>query len=112
MEHERIKELTSKWESTTWKIIDFQDIDRSKLQQLFKETYELLDAYLLEDIVPKEICSLLLEMHDFGWWVSDLEHTPIHCHYQEIINLINKLTINFLTHDASIQEINNIIENF
>ena len=111
MELNKIKELTYKWESTTWKVIDFQDIDRSKLHKMFQETYELLDKYSQEELVPKEIGGLLLEMHDFAWWTCDLELTPLHDLYQEIVTLVNKLSKYFLTRDVNTNEIEKIINN-
>ena len=109
MEINKIKELTCEWESATWKIIDLQDIDRSKLHKMFQETYELLDKYSQEELVPKEIGGLLLEMHDFAWWTCDLEPTPLHNLYQEIVTLVNKLSKYFLTRDVNTNEIEKII---
>ena len=114
MELNKIKELTYAWETLTWKVIDFQDIDRSKLQKLFQDTYELLDEYSLKELVPKEISGLLLEMHDFAWWVSDLDQTPLYSLYQEIVTIVNKLNKYFLTRDVNTDEmekkINDIIK--
>ncbi len=110
MELNKINELTYSWETLTWKVIDFQDINHSKLQKLFQETYELLDEYSLKEFVPKEISGLLLEMRDFAWWVSDLETTPIHCFYQEIVTLVNKLSKYFLTRDVNIKELERTID--
>ena len=109
MELNKIKELTYAWETLTWKVIDFQDIDRSKLQKLFQDTYELLDEYSLKELVPKEISGLLLEMHDFAWWVSDLDQTPLYSLYQEIVTIVNKLNKYFLTRDVNTDEMEKII---
>lgn len=109
MELNKIKELTYNWETLTWKVIDFQDIDHSKLQKMFQETYELLDEYSIKELVPKEISGLLLEMRDFAWWVSDLDQTPLYSLYQEIVTIVNKLNKYFLTRDVNTDEMEHLI---
>lgn len=79
------------------------------LYRLLLDTYDVLDKLSIEKLVPKEICGLLLEMHEFGWWISDLDDTPIHYLYQEIVFLVNALNKYFLTHDADTEGIANII---
>ena len=41
------------------------------MQKLFRKTYEVLDVYSKDELVPKSISKLLLEMNDFAWWISD-----------------------------------------
>ena len=49
-------------------------------------------------------------MNDFGWWVSDLDETPLHKFYQEIINLVTALKKYFLTRDCDVEAIKSNIE--
>ena len=49
-------------------------------------------------------------MNDFGWWVSDLDETPLHEFYQEIINLVTALKKYFLTRDCDVEAIKDTIE--
>ena len=104
-----IETLTHDWHSLTWKVIEFQNLNIPELQKLFKETYEILERYSTATLVPKEICGLLLEMHDFSWWTSDLDETPMHTHYQEIVSLVSLLNKYFLTRDANTKEIERLI---
>ena len=90
--------------------IEFQKLDIPELQKLFDETYKIIECYSTESLVPKEISGLLLEMHDFSWWVSDLDETPMHTHYQEIVSLVNLLNKYFLTRDANTNEIERLID--
>lgn len=110
MDIQKIEELTRDWQSVTWKVIEFENPGFEEVRKLFKETYEIIENYSKEELIPKELCGLLLEMHDFGWWVSDLDDTPLHFLYQEIVHLINRLNKYFLTRDANTKEIENIIE--
>ena len=110
MEFKRINDIAENWRSVTQKVIELRNPSLIELRRLFKDTYELIEEYSRNDIVPKGICEVLIEMHEFGWWVSDLDHTPIHYLYQEIISLINKLNKYFLTRDANTSEIKRLME--
>ena len=104
-----IETLTRDWHSLTWKVIEFENLNIPELQKLFKETCKIIECYSTESLVPKEISGLLLEMHDFSWWVSDLDETPMHTHYQEIVSLVSLLNKYFLTRDANTKEIERLI---
>ena len=109
METKRIEELTNKWKTVTWNAIELNVVDLSRLQKLFSETYSVLGKFRNEKLVPKEISSLLLEMHDFSWWVSDLEETPLHRIYQTLVSLVADLTQFFLTDDYKTNAIESLI---
>lgn len=110
MEIKRIQEVVDHWRSATDKVIEFENPGYKEVRELFKTTYEIIEKYRKEKLVPKVLSGLLLEMHDFSWWVSDLEETPLHCHYQKIVSLTNQLSKYFLTSNADTQNIKNIIE--
>ena len=95
-----IEKLAHDWRSITWKVIELEKVNLKVLQRLFRDTYDILDKLSTEKLVPKEICGLLLEMHEFSWWVTDLKDTPIHYLYQEIVSLVKDLNNYFLTRDA------------
>ncbi len=105
-----IKELIQGWHTITDEVIEFKNIDFSNLQKLFKETYKILEEYSNENLVPKEISKLLLEITDFGWWVSGLEETPLHEFYQELLSLISALNKYFFTHHGDVKDIIETIE--
>jgi hypothetical protein len=97
MDVQNIKRLTEEWEDVTDKVIQFENPGCDKVSSLFRETFDLLNEYRNSDLIPKQISALLLQIHDFGWWVSDLEETPLHCYYQEIVSIICELNTYFLT---------------
>ncbi len=37
------------------------------------------------------MCSLILELQWFSWWVADAEFTPMHGLYQELGNIVTAL---------------------
>ena len=97
MDIQKIKELTNEWELATDEVIEFKNVEHTKVRNLFKETLDILDKYRGDKLVPKEISDLLLKLNNFGWWVSDLEETPLHYSYQVIVSLIFDLNEYFLT---------------
>lgn len=95
-----IEKLAHDWRLIIWKVIELEKVNLKVLQRLFRDTYDILDKLSIEKLVPKEMCGLLLEIHEFSWWVTDLKDTPIHYLYQEIVSLVNELNKYFLTRDA------------
>lgn len=104
-----IEKLAHDWRSITWKVIELEKVNLKVLQKLFRDTYDILDKLSTEKLIPKEMCGLLLEMHEFSWWVSDLKDTPIHYLYQEIVSLVTELNKYFLTRDADTEGIEQMI---
>ena len=100
MEIQKITQLTHEWRSASSKLIASESFNHAKMHDLLQNTYQLLDKYSTEAAVPKELCELLLEMHDFSWWVSELEDTPLHYLSQDLCFLICELHKVLLTRDA------------
>lgn len=110
MEIKKIQKVTDGWHKATWTVIELKNPGLDKVRKLFKETYEIIEEYSEEKLIPKELSGLLFEMHDFSWWVSDLEETPLHNSYKEIINLVAMLKKYFLTCDYNVDVIKESIE--
>ena len=114
METERIKKLADAWFDVTDSVIRFEKPSEETVGSLFKESYEILSQHRDDELVPKEISGLLIEMNNFGWWVSDLNETPWHNRYQEIVSLVFDLKKYFLhgigQQDAIEEAIANIYE--
>ena len=110
MNIERIQEVTNDWRSANWKVIEFENPGFKEVRKLFLETYEIIEKYRDEKLVPKELSGLLLEMQEFSWWVSNLEETPLHRYHQEIVSMMYELKGMFLKKDADTQKVKNLIE--
>ena len=110
MEIQKIEQLSYEWHTVTGEVIGFEKIDFSRLHKLFKESYDVIEEFSKEKLVPKEISDLLIEMNDFGWWVSDLDETPLHRYHQEIVSMMYELKGMFLKSGADTQKIKNLIE--
>ena len=110
MDVQKIKRLTEEWEDVTDKVIRFMDPGCDRIRGLFRETFDLLDRYSESDFVPKELCKLLLEMHDFMWWSSDLEETPMHRYYGHITDIVYGLNSSLFVPIHSPEEIIKMID--
>jgi hypothetical protein len=97
MEIATIQNLAAEWHAAAQKVIEFENPGFLELRQLLAKTYEVLCEYKDSPLVPKEISALLLEMQDFGWWVGDLEDTPLHPRFREISSAIFDLFTYFLS---------------
>ena len=86
--HMNIEELIQAWKSLTDDVIEFKNIEPARLRWIFAETNQSLAELSNDNLVPKQVIELLLEINDFGWWVSSLNDTPLHEHYQEVLDRI------------------------
>ena len=109
MELKKINDIAEKWRLVTEKVIQFEKPDLNKLKSLFQETYELIEEYSRNGIVPKGICEVLLEMREFCWWIGDLDDTPIHYLFEDVATVVCDLEKYFFTRDADTDKIEMII---
>lgn len=100
MELTKIDSLIHKWDAMSDAVIALDEIAFAEAQWLFHETYEVMDVCSKDELIPKSISKLLLEMNDFAWWVYDLPQSPLHKHYQDILSLVMILNKHFLTREA------------
>lgn len=110
MELKRINDIARDWRSVTEEVIQFEKPDLDKLKSLFQETYELIEEYSRNSMVPKGICEVLLELHELGWWVGNLDDTPIHYLFEDIVTVMYGLEKYFLTRDTDIETVKKTIE--
>lgn len=110
MEIKKIEQLHDDWFNITDKVIRFEEVDRLQLQKLFSESFDVIEEFSKEALVPKQISKLLLDIQDFYWWVMTLEDTPLHAFYQDIGNLFWDLSTYFLTRDYDVRKIEKMID--
>ena len=105
-----INDITARWKGMVWKVVELNNINIIQAQCLFLETYDLFDLYSCKFFARKELTSLLLEMHEFSWWVCALPDTPFHSNYQQVITLTQTLTEHFFGHHTDRQQIEALID--
>lgn len=70
MKQETITQITAEWIQMTYRTLDLKRIPSLELRDLFKRTYEVLHTYHRQELVPKEMCEMLLEMDGFFYFAS------------------------------------------
>ncbi len=65
--------IAEKWEKQVYAVLDLKKISNKTIQELLKDTYEVLTEFCKKDLVPKEIGKILLNMRDFSYFASIME---------------------------------------
>ena len=87
----KIEILTNEWREMTDKILKCELIDLEEIKDLSRRSHAFMSEYTNKEYVPKEMCSLMLELQWFSWWVGDAEFSPMHGLYQELGNITTAL---------------------
>lgn len=64
---------TDEWDNMTNKVLDLEQLPVSDMEELIKDTYEILIEYSKDELVPKEIAKLLLRIRHFVEMASAIE---------------------------------------
>ena len=102
MEKEYLSSITEQWEQMTSTVLDLRKISANTLQNLLKETYEALRFYCKEELIPKEISRILLEMDGFLYFTSMFENNEVGIDfylYQVIQKIVDALKRGFFNAD-------------
>ena len=70
MKRETITQITADWIQMTHRVLDLKRIPSIEIRDLFRRTYEVLNHYHKEDLTPKELSKMLLEMEGFLYFAS------------------------------------------
>ena len=73
MSNREITDITNQWTDVTHQVLALEEISKTTVRQLLKETYRMLTDYHKLGLVPKEIVALFLEMEDFLDFTSIME---------------------------------------
>ena len=73
MSNKAITEITNQWTDITNQVLALEEVSKTTVKQLLKETYRMLTDYHKLGLVPKEIVALFLEMEDFLYFTSIME---------------------------------------
>lgn len=73
MSNKEITDITNQWTDTIHQVLALEEVSKTTVRQLLKETYRMLTDYHKLGFVPKEIIALFLEMEDFLYFTSIME---------------------------------------
>ena len=86
-----IELLINEWRAMSDLILKAELIDLDNIKDLSRRTHTIMREYSNKESVPKEMCSLYLELQWFSWWVGCAEFSPMHGLYQELGNIVDAL---------------------
>jgi hypothetical protein len=98
MKKENIKKVTEEWIGMTHKVLDLKRIPTMEIRELFRKSYEVLNCYNKESLVPKELAEMLLEMDGFLYFaafITDKEFDDYPYLYQAIHSVAEALKSGF-----------------
>ena len=104
MKHDEIYCLTKAWEGMTHTVLDLKKFSLLDMQNLLKDTYKTLITFHKDELVPKEISKLLLEMDNFLYFTSLMENKEVGIdfyNYQYICSIVAALKKGFFESDYS-----------
>ena len=99
MEYENIKGITREWQDMTNNVINLKEIPIANIENLIVNTYEILDKYHQETLIPKAITELLLGTESFLSLSSAIEHSEDRkglYHSLDVNIIMNAIKIGFL----------------
>ena len=77
-------------------------IDVEEIKVVSRRTHNIMREYSNKELVPKQMCSLIMKMHWFSWWIADSECSPMHGLYPELVGIINALICFMVIKNAKI----------
>ena len=98
MKREMITKNTADWIQMTHQVLDLKRIPSIEIQDLFRRTYEVLNHYHKEDMIPKELGEMLLEMDGFLYFaalITDKEFDDNPYLYQAVHSIAEALKAGF-----------------
>ena len=99
MKYIKLKQLAYQWPEMTHTVLCLKEIPFESLQNLLKETYEALVVFHQDELVPKEISEIFLEMEDFLYFASLMEEKQVgsgyYC-YRKVYTIVKTLEAGFL----------------
>lgn len=77
MEQRELKDLVNEWQNITHTVLELKEVPYKKTQVLLSKTYEVLSAFCKDDLVPKSITELFLEIGDFLYFAFLMEEKEV-----------------------------------
>ena len=102
MENKELKQIAYNWKSMTDTVLDLEKFSLSEMQILLSDTYKALRTYHKENVAPKEVSNILLEMYEFLYFTSLMEEKEVGVNfyqYQYISSIVAALRKGFFEAD-------------
>jgi hypothetical protein len=100
--NKELKQIAYNWKSMTDTVLDLEKFSLSEMQILLSDTYKALRTYHKENVAPKEVSNILLEMYEFLYFTSLMEEKEVGVNfyqYQYISSIVAALRKGFFEAD-------------
>jgi hypothetical protein len=102
VKNKELKQIAYNWKSMTDTVLDLEKFSLSEMQILLSDTYKALRTYHKENVAPKEVSNILLEMYEFLYFTSLMEEKEVGVNfyqYQYISSIVAALRKGFFEAD-------------
>ena len=102
MKNKELKQIAYNWKSMTDTVLDLEKFSLSEMQILLSDTYQVVRTYHKENVTPKEVSNILLEMYEFLYFTSLMEEKEVGVNfyqYQYISSIVAALRKGFFEAD-------------
>lgn len=102
MKNKELKQIAYNWKSMTDTVLDLEKFSLSEMQILLSDTYKALRTHHKENVAPKEVSNILLEMYEFLYFTSLMEEKEVGVNfyqYQYISSIVAALRKGFFEAD-------------
>ena len=102
MKNKELKQIAYNWKSMKDTVLDLEKFSLSEMQILLSDTYKALRTYHKENVAPKEVSNILLEMYEFLYFTSLMEEKEVGVNfyqYQYISSIVAALRKGFFEAD-------------
>ena len=93
-----ITAITKEWSKMTYNVLDLKRIPSIEIRDLLRNTYDVLNYYHKDELIPKAVSEMLLEMDGFLYFASmitDKEFDDDPYLYQAIHSIAESLKTGF-----------------
>lgn len=99
MSNTNLAMIAKAWDVQTHIVLDCKELSLKAMFELIKDTYHALTVYHKDELIPKEISKILLNMGDFAYFTALMEDNEMgkgYYHWEEFQYIVTALKEGFL----------------
>ncbi len=98
MSYNEITKIIQDWQDVTGIVVSLKELPVKKVEKLLKETYFVMNTFHKDELIPKELGELFLEIEEFLYFSSIMEENEMPTDYyrwQKIFTIVKSLEKGF-----------------
>ena len=99
MSNTYLSTIAEDWANQTHIVLDCKELSLKFMFELIKDTYKAFTLYHKDELIPKEISKILLNMEEFAYFTALMEDNEIgkgYYHWEEFQYIVTALKEGFL----------------